>query len=231
VLGEKQHTHAHDFFVVNSCKVYCKVKQPPFSSLYVNGRQDMSKVRSSVSNDATSNLGHFKMEVNQSSTSSRVWSGEGCKGSQSGHTMEQCDKPMFSGQGEVCISKQQEDMASRNQNGISSPNNEFHKYEGIEAMSIDQSQDEADTVLHKVCNNQVKHIEGKHAMKRGNESSQDLKCVSNHSQGSRGEIKQTDRNVDASVASSSKDDEQHVHDSLLPITCKEVMNILEKINR
>jgi hypothetical protein len=145
---------------------------------------------------------------------------------------------MFSGpmleskQGEVCISKQQEGMASRNQNGINSPNHEIHKNEGVEAMNIDQtSQDEADTVLHKVCNNQVKHIEGKHPVKGGSETSRDLKCVSNHSQSSRSEIKHTDRNMDAPIASSSKDDEQRVRDSLLPITCKEAMNILEEINR
>jgi hypothetical protein len=143
---------------------------------------------------------------------------------------------MFSGptlaiKEEVCISKQQ-DVASRNQNGISSANNETHKNEGVEAMNIDQtSQDEADTVLHKVCNNQVKHIEGEHAMKEGNETSRDLKGVSNHSQGSQSEVKHTDRNRDAPVASSSKDDERHVHDSLLPITCKEAMNMLEEINR
>jgi hypothetical protein len=151
--------------------------------------------------------------------------------------MEQCDKPVFSGlalesKQEVCISKQQEGMASRNQNGISSPNNEIDKNEGVEAMNIDQtSQVEADTVLQKVCNNQVKHIEGEHAMKGGNETCQDMKCVSNHSQGSQSEIKYTDRNMDAPVASSSKDYEQHIRDSLLPIPCKEAMNILEEINR
>jgi hypothetical protein len=238
VLGEKQHTHAHDFFVVNSCKVYCKVKQPPFSNLYVNSRQDSSKLRSNVSNNTASNLGHMKMEVNQSDTSSRVWSNEGCKESQSGHTVEQCDELVFSGpaleykQEEVCISKQQEGMGSRNQNGISPPDNEIHKNEGVEAMNIDQtSQDEADTVLDKVCNNQVKHIEEEHAMKGGNENSQDSKCVSYFSQGFQSEIKYTDRNMDAPFASSSKDDEQGVRDSLLPITCKEAMNILEEINR
>jgi hypothetical protein len=238
VLGEKQHTHAHDFFVVNSCKVYCKVEKPPFSSLYINGRQDTLKVRSNISNNTLSNLGHFKMELNQSNTSSREWSGEECEGSQSGHTMEQYDKPVSSGQaveskqGEVCISKLQEDMASRYQNGISFPNNQSHKNEAVEGMNIDQtSQDEEDTVWLKVCNNQVKDIEGEHAMKGDNEPSQDLKCVSNHSQSSQSEVKHTDRNRDAPVASSSKDDEQHVHDSLLPITCKETMNILEEISR
>jgi hypothetical protein len=176
------------------------------------------------------------MEVNQSNTSSGVWPGEGSEGSQSEHTVEQCDKPVLSGPAiaikEVCISKQQEAMANRNQNGISSSSNETHKKEGVEAMDIDQTnKDEAETVLHKVCNNQVKHIEGERAMKEGNETSRDLKCVSNHSQGSQSEIKHTDRNRDAPVASSSKDDERHVHDSLLPITCKEAMNVLEEINR
>lgn len=239
VLGEKQHTHAHDFFVVNSCKVYCKVKQPPFSSLYVNGRQDTLKLMSSVSNNTASSLGHTEMEVNRSNTSSGVWSDEGRKGSQSGHTMEQCDKPVLSGpvleckQGEVCISKEEESMASINQSGISSANNEVHNNEGVEAMNIDQTgQDDADTVLHKVCDNQLKLIEGEHAMKGGNETSQDLlKCVSDHNQGFQSEIKYTDRNMDAPVASSSKAEEQHVRDSLLPITCKEAMNILEEINR
>lgn len=234
VLGEKQNTHAHDFFVVNSCRVYCKVKQPPFCSLYVNGRQDTLTLTSSVSNNSASNLGHTEMEVNQSNTSSGVWSDEGCKGSQSGHIVEQCDEPVLSGpaleskQGEVCIS-----MASINQTGISSPNTEIHKNEGVEAMDIDWTgQDDADTVLHKVCNNQVKHIEGEHAMKGGSETSQDLlKCVSDHNQGFQSEMKYTVRNMDAPVASSSKAEEQHVRDSLLPITCKEAMNILEEINR
>lgn len=99
-------------------------------------------------------------------------------------------------------------------------NNETLNNEGVEAMNIDQtSQDEADTVLHKVCNNQVKHVD------------RELEGVSNHSQGSQSKIKQTDRSRDAPVASSSKDDEQHVRDSLLPITCKEAMNVLEEINR
>ncbi|PNF15072.1 hypothetical protein B7P43_G16543 [Cryptotermes secundus] len=227
VLGEKQHTHAHDFFVVNSCKVYCKVKQPPFSSLYVNGRQDTLKLTSCVSNNTASDPGHMNMEVNQSNTSSGVWSDEGCRGSQNGHTVEQCDKHVLSGP--ALESKQEQSMANISQSGISSPNNEIYKNEGAEAMNIDQTdQDDSDTV----CNNQVKHIEGEHAMKGGNESSQDLlKCVSDHNQGFQSEIKYTDRDMDAPVASSSKAEEPPVHDILLPITCKEAMNILEEINR
>jgi hypothetical protein len=238
VLGEKQQSHAHDFFVVNSCKVYCKVKEPPFSGLCINSRQDTLKVRNSVSDNTASNLGHIKVGVNQSNTSNREWSGKGCGGSESGHVVEQCEKALSNTealegkQGEADISKQQEGMSSTNQNVISSPNNQTHKNKSVEAMNVDQmSQDEEDAVLHKAYHNQAKDIEGKYAMKRDNEPSQDLKCVSNHSESSQSELKHTDRNKDPPVASSSKDDEQHVRDILLPITRKEVTNILEEINR
>jgi hypothetical protein len=234
VLGERQHSHAHDFFVVNSCKVYCKLKEPPFSSLCINSRQDTLK----ASDNTASNLGHIEVEVNQSNTSNRVWSGKGCSGSESEHIVEQCEKPLSSAEaleskeGEADISKQQESMSSINQNLISSPNNQTPKNKLVEAMNIDQiSQDEEDAVLHKAYHNQAKDTEGKYAMKIDNEQSQDLKCVSNQSESSQSELKHTDRNKDVPVATSSKDDEQHVRDVLLPITRKEVTNILDEINR
>jgi hypothetical protein len=237
VLGEKQHTHAHDFFVVNSCKVYCKVNKLPFSSLCINSTQDALKVRSSVSDNTGSNLGHMKVGVNQRNTSNRGWSGKGCEGSEIEHIVEQCEKPVSSEkapenkQGEANIGKQQEGMSSINQNEISSPNDQTQKNISVEAMDIDQtSQDEEDAVMHKVHHNQAEDIEGKYARKKDNERSH-LKYVSNHSESSQSELKHTDRNKDAVIASSSKDDEQHVRNILLPITRKKVTDVLEEISR
>jgi hypothetical protein len=189
VLGETQ--HAHDFFVVNSCKVYCKIKMP--------STRDMSVVDSTVNSQ-----GHFKVDANQS----EVWSGNKCEVSQSQQSMEKCDNPVFSGQadyltqGGVCSSKQQADAARRSPSDIISPTNQSIRNETMEAMDTDQcSQDKLETV-------------------RGNEADQGGQHVSDQSHTSESEVKHTDR--DASP--------YKLFDTLLPLTHKEVMKVLEEVN-
>jgi len=236
VLGEKQ--HAHDFFVVNSCKVYCKMKQPPCIGLHRSDKQGVPKVMTNVSKIGVNNCDQFKMDVNQSTTFSEVWSGARCEGSQGEHIMEQCEKPVFSEQavdsqqGEVCSSKQQVGLASTNQSRISSTNNQPHKNEAAEAMVIDEtSQTEQNTMLDAVCKNQGKNIEEERTMKQDSFADQVGKCVSSQSQVSQSEIEHTNRDGGASILSPSKDDKEHVSDSLLPITHKEAMKVLEEISR
>jgi hypothetical protein len=170
VLGEKQ--HAHDFFVVNSCKVYCKMNMPTSSGSYVSG---VSEVENAICTNRTNNQGHLKVDVNQS----KVWTDERCEGRQSG----EYDKPASSGQafyfkeGEVRSSKQQADTASRNQSEISSQSNPSFKNGMIEAVGADKTnQDKWETV-------------------RDNEADQVGQQVLDHSHAADSEFKHTDRDA------------------------------------
>jgi hypothetical protein len=237
VLGEKQHTHAHDFFVVNSCKVFCKAKKPPFSRLCTNIRQDTLQVGNILSDNTASNIGSFKMEVSQSNTSNSRWSDEQYGGNQSGDTVERCEKPVFGGQvleskqEEADIGKQKEGLSGTHQGAMNFPNDLTIKNEAADAMdSVETSQDEEDAVLHEACRNEAKDTGGEHAVGGADKASEDVKCAADHGHSSHSELKLSSRNKDASAAPSSKDDEKRAQDILLPITHKEVMNVLEQIN-
>jgi hypothetical protein len=201
VLGEKQ--HAHDFFVVNSCKVYCKVNMPASSGIYIN---DMSEVENTISTNNANNQGHLKVDVNQSKK--KVSSGERCEGSQSVCIIEECDKPVFSGQAvyfkeEVCSSKEQADTASRNQSEIRSPGSRSLKSGTVEAMGTNKTnQNKWETV-------------------RDSKADQVGQHVSDQSHCSESETKHTDR--DASPCK--------VLDALMPITHKDALKVLEEINQ
>lgn len=228
VLSEKQ--HAHDFFVVNSCKVYCKVK--PFSS----GKLHMSEVMSSESNSNENKPEPFQMDVCHNATFSKVLPEEMVEVSQE-CSVEQGDRSAFCEQSvgvkqELCSSKQQEVLASGIQNGNSTSNHQSHRNVEVEAMVIDPSaQDEEDAVLDTTCENQKKNVEGKDALKEVKETNQDEQHLVDV-QISETEIENTNGGDNSPVTTLSVEDiERHVPESFLPITSKETNKVLENISR
>lgn len=183
-LGVKQ--HAHDFFVVNSCKVYCKVKVSASSDTNMNG---ISEVENTASTESVDNQGHLKMDVIQRKVSSDKW----CEGIQSGAVLS----------GEACCSKQQADVAGRNQGDISSPSSQSVEKETVDVMGTDETnRDKWGTV-------------------QNSEADQGGKHVSDQSHASATEIKRTGSHASASQGL----------DALMPITRKDAMKVLEEINR
>lgn len=225
MLGEKQ--HAHDFFVVNSCKVYCKVKPPS------SGKPHISEVMSSESNGNENKQELFQIDVYHNATFSKVLPYKTVEVSQE-CTMEQSDRPAFCEQSvdvrqELCSSKQQEVLTSRIQNGNSFPNSHSHGNVEIEAMVIDPSaQDKEDAVLDTACENQKKNVEEEDALKEDKGANQDGQRV----QISESEIENTNGSENSPVTTLSIEDiERHVPESFLPITSKETKKVLEKISR
>jgi hypothetical protein len=228
MLGEKQ--HAHDFFVVNSCKVYCKVKPPS------SGKPHMSEVMSRESNSNGNKQELFQKDVYHNATFSKVSPDKTVEVSQE-HTMEQGDRPAFCEQSvdnrqELYSSKQQEDLASRIQNGNSSSNSQSHRNVEVEAMVIDPSaQDKEDAVLDTACENQKENVEGEDALKEGKRANQDGQHVVDV-QISESEIENTNGSENSPVTTLSVEDiERHIPESFLPITSKETKKVLEKISR
>jgi len=228
MLGEKQ--HAHDFFVVNSCKVYCKVKPPS------SGKPHMSEVMSSESNSNLNKQEPFQIDVYHNATFSKVLPYQMVEVSQE-YTMERSNRPEFCEQSinvgpELCTSKQQEVLASRIQNGNSFSNSQSHRNVEVEAMFIDPSaQDKEDAVLDTMCENQKKNVEGEDALKEdkgANQDGQHILAV----QISESEIENTNGSENSPVTTLSIEDiERHVPESFLPITSKETKKVLEKISR
>jgi len=228
MLGEKQ--HAHDFFVVNSCKVYCKVKPPS------NGKPHMSEVMSSASNSNENKQEPFQMDVHHNATFNKVLPYETVEVSQE-CTMERSDGPAFCEQSvdvrqELCSSKQQEILASRIQNGNSFSNSQSHRNVEVEAMVIDPpAQDKEDAVLNTACENQKKNMEGEDALKEDKGANQDGQHVVDV-QVSESEIENTNGSENSPVTTwSIEDTERQVPESFLPITSKETNKVLEKISR
>jgi len=228
MLGEKQ--HAHDFFVVNSCKVYCKVKPPS------SGKPHMSEVMSSESNSNKNKREPFQMDVYHNAILSKVLPYEMVEVSQE-CTMEQSDRSAFYEQSidvrqELCSIKQQEVLASRIQNGTSFSNSQSHRNGDIEAMVIDPSaQDKEESVLDKTCENQKKNVEGEDALKEDKGANQDGQHVV-YVHISESEIENTNGSENSPVTTLSIDSvERHVPESFLPITSKETKKVLEKISR
>lgn len=229
MLGEKQ--HAHDFFVVNSCKVYCKVKPPS------NNKLRMSEVTSSESNSNENKQGSFQVDTDQNTTFRKMSPCKTVEVSQAECSMEQCDIPVLDEQSvnvsqEVCSGKQQEDLASRIQNGNISSNNQCHKSIEREDVVIDPSaQDKEDAELDTACENQKGNTEGGQALKEDKGADEDRQHVVDV-QISESEIENADGNENAPVTTLSiKDIERHVPESFLPITSKETKKVLEKIVR
>ncbi|GFG28372.1 hypothetical protein Cfor_01748 [Coptotermes formosanus] len=227
MLGEKQ--HAHDFFVVNSCKVYCKVKPPS------NNKLRMSEVTSSESNSNENKQGSFQVDTDQNTTFRKMSPCKTVEVSQAECSMEQCDIPVLDEQSvnvsqEVCSGKQQEDLASRIQSGNISSNNQCHKSIEREDVVIDPSaQDKEDAELDTVCENQKGNTEGGQALKEDKGADEDRQHVVDV-QISESEIENADGNENAPVTTLSiKDIERHVPESFLPITSKETKKVLEKI--
>lgn len=228
MLGEKQ--HAHDFFVVNSCKVYCKVKPPS------SGKLHMSEVMSNESNSIENKQEPFQMDVCHNATFSKVLPYKTVEVSQE-CTVEQGDRPAFCEQsvdvrGELCSSKQQELLASRIQNGNSFFNRQSHRNVEVEAMVIDPSaQDTEDAVLDTTCENQKKNVEGEDALKEDKEANLDGQHVVDV-QISETEIENANGSENSLVTTLSIEDiERHVPESFLPITSKETKKVLEIISR
>jgi len=228
MLGEKQ--HAHDFFVVNSCKVYCKVKPPS------TGKPRMSAVMSSESNSNENKQEPFQIDAYHNATFSKVLPYKMVEVSQE-RTMEQSNRPAFCEQSidvrqELCSSKQQEVLASRFQIGNSFSNSQSHRNVEVEAMVIDPSaQDKEDAVLDTACKNQKKSVEGENALKEDKGAYQDGQHVV-VVQISESEIENTNGSENSPVTTLSVEDiERHVPESFLPITSKETKKVLEKISR
>jgi len=228
MLGEKQ--HAHDFFVVNSCKVYCKVKPPS------SGKPHMSEVMSSESNSNENKQEPFQMDVCHSATFSKVLPYKMVEVSQE-CTMEQSDRSAVYERSidvrqELCSSKQQEVLASRIQNGTSFSNSQSLRNVDVEAMVIDPpAQDKEAAVVDTACKNQTKYVEGEDALKEDKGANQDGQHVV-YVQISESEIENTNGSENSPVTTSSIEDiERHVPESFLPITSKETKKVLEKISR
>lgn len=228
MLGEKQ--HAHDFFVVNSCKVYCKVKPPS------SGKPRMSEVMSSESNSNENKQEPFQMDVYRNAVFSKVLPYKTVEVSEE-CAMEQSNKSAFYEQSvdvrqELCSSKQQEVLASRIQNGTSFSNSQSHRNVDVEAMVIDPSaQDKNESVLDTACENQKENVEGEDALKEDKGANQDGQHVV-YVHISESEIENTNAYENSPVTTLSVEDiERHVPKSFLPITSKETKKVLEKINR
>lgn len=226
MLGEKQ--HAHDFFVVNSCKVYCKVKPPS------SGKPHMSEVMSSESNNSENKQESFQMDVYHNATSSKVLPYMTVAVSQY-CTMERSDRPAFCEQSvdvrqELCSSKQQEVLASRIQNENSFSSSQPHRNVEVEAIVIDPSaQDKED--LDTACENQKKNVKEEDALKEDKGANKDGQHVLDV-QISESEIENTNGSENSPVTTLLIEDiERHVPGSFLPITSKETKKVLEKISR
>jgi hypothetical protein len=227
MLGEKQ--HAHDFFVVNSCKVYCKVKLP------FSGKPHMVEVRSSESKSNENKQDLFQTDIGQGTTFSKVSPDKMVKLNQAECATDQCDRPVFSEQSlcvrqELCSSKQQ-DLARRSPSASSSSSHQSSGNVEVEAMDIDPSaQDKEDAVLDTACENQKENTEGEHALKENKGADQDGQHVADV-QVPESEIENGDGNENVPVTTSVKDIERHVPNSFLPITSEETSKVLEKISR